>query len=41
MAKEFQKQSMFIEQNPDAIESGGDFKKELDDDGHPKRSGTY
>ncbi|KAL6953526.1 Amino acid permease 6 [Sarracenia purpurea var. burkii] len=39
MAKEMQNSTMFIEQGPEAFENGG-FRKNLDDDGRPKRTGT-
>ncbi|PON68453.1 Amino acid transporter, transmembrane domain containing protein [Trema orientale] len=42
MAKEFQKNAMFIEQNPhSAILENGDFRKNVDEDGRPKRTGTW
>ncbi|MBA0623698.1 hypothetical protein Godav_009146 [Gossypium davidsonii] len=40
MAKEMQKTSMFIERNPGDYENG-DICKNLDDDGRPKRTGSY
>ncbi|PPR91075.1 hypothetical protein GOBAR_AA29598 [Gossypium barbadense] len=40
MAKEMQKTSMFIERNPGDYENG-DICKNLDDDGRPKRTGTW
>ena len=40
MAPEMQKTSMFIEQNPGDYENG-DIRKNLDDDGRAKRTGSY
>ncbi|KHG13110.1 Amino acid permease 6 -like protein [Gossypium arboreum] len=40
MAKQMQKTSMFIEQSPGDYENG-DIQKNLDDDGRPKRTGTW
>ncbi|PPR94678.1 hypothetical protein GOBAR_AA25992 [Gossypium barbadense] len=40
MAKQMQKTSMFIEQSPGDYENG-DIQKKLDDDGRPKRTGTW
>ncbi|KAM0972093.1 hypothetical protein ACFX13_020203 [Malus domestica] len=40
MAGQFQKTSMYIEHNPAIIENG-DFRKNVDDDGRPKRTGTW
>lgn len=44
MAKEYQKNSMFIEQNPSStmgVLENGDFRKNVDDDGRPRRTGTH
>ena len=42
MAKEFQKSTMFIEQNPhSAVLENGDFRKNVDEDGRTKRTGIY
>ncbi|KAF3447428.1 hypothetical protein FNV43_RR12614 [Rhamnella rubrinervis] len=42
MAKEFQKNSMFIEQNQQTgVLENGDFRKNVDDDGRPRRTGTW
>lgn len=42
MAKEFQKNTMFIEQNPNsAVLENGDFRKNVDEDGRPRRTGIY
>ncbi|OMO50882.1 Amino acid transporter, transmembrane [Corchorus capsularis] len=41
MAREMQKSSMFIEQNPSDYENGGIHKDLLDDDGRVKRTGTW
>ncbi|GLT52162.1 hypothetical protein SLA2020_255160 [Shorea laevis] len=40
MAAELHKGSMYIEQDPEAF-NNGDFRKNLDDDGRPKRTGTW
>ncbi|KAM2878084.1 hypothetical protein FF1_013728 [Malus domestica] len=40
VAGQFQKTSMYIEHNPAIIENG-DFRKNVDDDGRPKRTGTW
>ncbi|MBA0792609.1 hypothetical protein Gohar_017093 [Gossypium harknessii] len=40
MAKQMQKTSVFIEQSPGDYENG-DIQKNLDDDGRPKRTGTW
>lgn len=40
MAREMQKNSMFIEHGPEGY-GNGDFRKNLDDDGRPKRTGTW
>ncbi|KAM1465684.1 hypothetical protein C1H46_012972 [Malus baccata] len=40
MAGKFQKTSMYIDHNPAIIENG-DFRKNVDDDGRPKRTGTW
>ncbi|KAM2888626.1 hypothetical protein FF1_012330 [Malus domestica] len=40
MAGQFQKTSMYIEHNPAIIENV-DFRKNVDDDGRPKRTGTW
>ncbi|KAE8653935.1 Amino acid permease 6 [Hibiscus syriacus] len=40
MSKHMQKTSMFIEQSPGDYENGG-IQKNLDDDGRPKRTGTW
>ena len=37
---EFQKPSMYIDHNPSTIENG-DFRKNVDDDGRPKRTGIF
>ncbi|KAA8538241.1 hypothetical protein F0562_027936 [Nyssa sinensis] len=39
MAREFQKNSLFMEQTPDTLENG-DIRKNLDDDGRINRTGT-
>ncbi|XP_062099242.1 amino acid permease 6-like [Humulus lupulus] len=45
MTKEFEKNPMFIEQNhphhATAVMENGDFRKNVDEDGRPKRSGTW
>lgn len=38
MTGQFQKSSMYMEHNPGIVENG-DFRKNLDDDGRPKRTG--
>lgn len=40
MAKDFNTNTLFVEQAPDTIEKG-DGGKNLDDDGRYKRTGTY
>ncbi|GLT65211.1 hypothetical protein SLA2020_376550 [Shorea laevis] len=40
MAAELHKGSMYVEQDPEAF-NNGDFRKNLDDDGRPKRTGTW
>uniref|UniRef100_A0A5B6YYB2 Putative Amino acid permease 6 n=1 Tax=Davidia involucrata TaxID=16924 RepID=A0A5B6YYB2_DAVIN len=39
MAREFQKNSMFVEQGPETLDNG-DIRKNIDDDGRSKRTGT-
>lgn len=42
MAKEFQKNSMFIEHNTQTagvVLENGDFRKNVDEDGRPRRTG--
>ena len=39
MKEEFQNNGMYLEQNPEAPENGD--LKNFDDDGRPKRTGTY
>lgn len=39
MAREMQKNSMFIEHGPEAFDNG-DVRKNLDDDGREKRTGN-
>ncbi|KAG2667891.1 hypothetical protein I3760_15G135300 [Carya illinoinensis] len=41
MAREMQKNSMFIEHDPESYHDNGNIRKNLDDDGRDKRTGTW